>query len=88
MRLNRDFPGRPAILQRLVIVFEQLRDVGKAAAFLKAYARAVPHDAWANKRKQTVCCTRISMNGSVSDVEMMASRSLIDTAVFSTFHRF
>ena len=43
--------GRPAILRRLVIVFEQLRDVGKAAAFLKAYARTVPHDAWANEKR-------------------------------------
>jgi serine/threonine-protein kinase len=51
LRLNRDFPGRPAILRRLVIVFEQLRDVGKAAAFLKAYARAVPHDAWADEKR-------------------------------------
>ena len=51
LRLNRDFPGRPAILRRLVIVFEQLRDVGKAVAFLKAYARAVPHDAWASEKR-------------------------------------
>jgi hypothetical protein len=28
------------------------------------------------------------MNGSVSDVEMMASRSLIDTAVFSSLSTF
>ena len=26
LRLNRDFPGRPAILRRLVVVFEQLRE--------------------------------------------------------------
>jgi serine/threonine-protein kinase len=52
LRLNRDFPGRPAVLRRLVIVFEQLRDVGKAAAFLKAYARAAPHDAWASEKRE------------------------------------
>ena len=52
LRLNRDFPGRPAVLRRLVIVFEQLRDVGKAAAFLKAYARAVAHDAWASEKRE------------------------------------
>jgi tetratricopeptide (TPR) repeat protein len=52
LRLNRDFPGRPAVLRRLVIVFEQLRDVGKAAAFLKAYSQAVPHDAWATEKRE------------------------------------
>lgn len=51
LRLNRDFPGRPAILRRLVVVFEQLRDLGKAAAFLKAFIRAAPDDAWANEKK-------------------------------------
>ena len=50
-RLHRDFPGRPAILRRLVVVFEQLRDLGKAAAFLKAFIRATPDDAWANEKK-------------------------------------
>ena len=52
LRLNRDFPGRPAVLRRLVIVFEQLRDIGKAVAFLKAYARAVAHDAWATEKRE------------------------------------
>lgn len=51
LRLNRDFPGRPAILRRLVVVFEQLRDLGKASAFLKAFLRAVPNDAWANEKR-------------------------------------
>jgi serine/threonine-protein kinase len=51
LRLNRDFPGRPAILRRLVVVFEQLRDLGKASAFLKAFMRAVPNDAWADEKK-------------------------------------
>jgi serine/threonine-protein kinase len=39
MRLNREFPQRPQVLKRLVLVYEQLRDPGKAAAFLKAYSR-------------------------------------------------
>lgn len=51
LRLNRDFPGRPAILRRLVVVFEQVRDLGKASAFLKAFVRIVPNDAWANEKK-------------------------------------
>jgi hypothetical protein len=28
-------------------VFEQLRDTGKASAFLRAYQKAVPDDPWA-----------------------------------------
>jgi serine/threonine protein kinase len=52
LQLNRDFPGRPAVLRRLVVVFEQLRDIGKAAAFLKAYARAAPHDTWASEKRE------------------------------------
>jgi len=53
LRLNREFPGRPAILRRLVLVFEQVRDLGKAAAFLRAYMKACPDDAWAaDKREQ------------------------------------
>lgn len=51
IRLNREFPGRPAVLRRLVVVFEQLRDVGKATAFLKAYSRAVPNDTWAKEKR-------------------------------------
>jgi serine/threonine-protein kinase len=51
LQLNRDYPRRPAVLKRLVLVYEQLRDVGKAAAFLRAYARDVPDDPW-GKRKQ------------------------------------
>ena len=33
MALHRRLPGKPAILRRLVAVFEQMRDTGKAAAF-------------------------------------------------------
>ena len=36
MALNRRLPGKPAILRRLVAVFEQMRDTGKAAAFLSS----------------------------------------------------
>jgi len=55
-------PGRPSMLEqaiaqyaeelavldiaRLVAVFEQTRDIGKAAPFLRAYRKAVPDDPW------------------------------------------
>jgi eukaryotic-like serine/threonine-protein kinase len=51
LHLNRELPNCPAILKRLVLVFEQMRDIGKASAFLRAYAKNVPEDLWA-KRKQ------------------------------------
>jgi eukaryotic-like serine/threonine-protein kinase len=50
MRLNRDFPQRPQVLKRLVLVYEQLRDPGKAAAFLKAYNRLASEDPWARAK--------------------------------------
>jgi serine/threonine-protein kinase len=37
--LNRQYPNKPAILKRLALVFEQLRDPGKAAAFRRAYEK-------------------------------------------------
>jgi serine/threonine-protein kinase len=52
LQLHRRMPGRAAILRRLVTVFEQLRDTGKAAAFLKTYAKAMPDDPWARERAQ------------------------------------
>ena len=52
LRLNRDFPDRPALLRRLVVVFEQLRDLGKASAFLKAYKRKVADDPWATEKSE------------------------------------
>jgi serine/threonine-protein kinase len=52
LQLHRRMPGRAAILRRLVTVFEQLRDTGKAAAFLKTYTKAVPDDPWARERAQ------------------------------------
>ena len=39
LQLNRQYPNKPAILKRLSLVFEQLRDTGKAAAFRRAYER-------------------------------------------------
>lgn len=47
LRLNRDFPNRPELLKRIVTVYEQLRDVHRASAFLKAFERIVPGDPWA-----------------------------------------
>lgn len=47
LTLNKEHPGQPAIQKRLVLVYEQLRDIGKAAAFLKAYIRQLPNDRWA-----------------------------------------
>ena len=47
LALHRRLPGKPAILRRLVAVFEQMRDTGKAAAFLRAYQKAMPDDPWA-----------------------------------------
>ena len=47
LQLNRECPRTPAILKRLVLVFEQLRDPGRARAFLKGYMREVPADTWA-----------------------------------------
>ncbi|GEP02264.1 serine/threonine-protein kinase [Methylobacterium oxalidis] len=52
MDLNRRIPGKPAILRRLVAVFEQLRDTGKAAAFLRAYQKAAPDDPWAASKAE------------------------------------
>lgn len=52
MALNRRLPGKPAILRRLVAVFEQMRDTGKAAAFLRAYQKAMPDDPWASSKAE------------------------------------
>jgi serine/threonine-protein kinase len=50
MRLNRDYPQRLQVLKRLVLVYEQLRDPGKAAAFLRAYNRLASEDPWARAK--------------------------------------
>jgi serine/threonine-protein kinase len=47
LRLNREHPRRLAVLRRLVLVFEPMRDTGKALAFLRAYAQVSPEDPWA-----------------------------------------
>jgi serine/threonine-protein kinase len=47
LALNRRLPNRPAILKRLVVVYEQMRDTGKMVVFLRAYLKAVPRDTWA-----------------------------------------
>ncbi len=52
LRLNRDFPERPAIIRRLVVVFEQLRNTGKASAFLKAFGRDNPNDTWISEKRE------------------------------------
>jgi serine/threonine-protein kinase len=46
LALHRRLPGKPAILRRLVAVFEQMRDTGRAAAFLRAYQKVLPDDSW------------------------------------------
>lgn len=46
LSLNRDYPRNPAVLKRLILVFEQLRDTGKMLAFLKAYLKIIPEDTW------------------------------------------
>jgi serine/threonine-protein kinase len=52
MALHRRLPGKPAILRRLIAVFEQMRDTGKAAAFLRAYQKVVPDDPWAASKAE------------------------------------
>jgi eukaryotic-like serine/threonine-protein kinase len=52
LRLNKEFPHRPAVLRRLVLAYEQSRDTGKAAAFLRAYMRLQPDDPWAKKKQE------------------------------------
>ncbi|MEQ8819818.1 MAG: protein kinase [Sumerlaeia bacterium] len=39
LRLNRKYPGTPGILKRLAMVYEQLRDPGKAKAFKRAWEK-------------------------------------------------
>jgi len=47
LSLNRTYPQRSPILRRLVLVCEQMRDIGKAAAFLRLYLKISPDDKWA-----------------------------------------
>ena len=50
LSLNRDYPRNSAILKRLILVFEQLRDTGKILAFLKAYLKINPEDTWGQEK--------------------------------------
>ena len=50
IQLNRKHPNNPATLKRLALVFEQMRDIGKARAFLHAYAKLLPDDLWAKTK--------------------------------------
>ena len=50
LAVNRLTPGSPAVLKRLALVYEQLRDLGKAAAFLRAYLKQAPQDGWAKSK--------------------------------------
>lgn len=52
IQLNRSHPKNPGILKRLTLVFEQLRDMGKARVFLQAYSKLVPDDPWALKKAE------------------------------------
>ena len=46
----RELPNQPPILRRLILAFEQMRDVGKVAAFLRAYNKVVTDDPWAQQK--------------------------------------
>jgi serine/threonine-protein kinase len=50
--LNRQHPNDRLILKKLVLVNEQLRDAGKAAAYLRALIALGEPDAWAAKKLQ------------------------------------
>ena len=53
LELNRQHPNDRLILKKLVLVNEQLRDAGKAAAYLRALIALGEPDAWAvNKLKE------------------------------------
>jgi serine/threonine-protein kinase len=50
LELNRQHPNHRPVLKKLVLVNEQLRDSGKAAAYLRAYIALGELDAWAAKK--------------------------------------
>lgn len=52
LEINRRLPGKPAVLRRLVVVYEQMRDVGRAASFLRALRKAVPDDEWSKLKEE------------------------------------
>ena len=51
LELNRQYPNERLILKKLVLVNEQLRDAGKAAAYLLAYCSLAGNDAWSEKKR-------------------------------------
>ena len=51
LELNRQHPNDRLILKKLVLVNEQLRDAGKAVAFLRAYRGLAPDDKWAASKQ-------------------------------------
>lgn len=53
IRLNRDHPRNPTILKRLILVFEQQRDPGKATAFIRVYGKLWPEDHWIQEKIET-----------------------------------
>ncbi|MEI6656554.1 MAG: serine/threonine protein kinase, partial [Verrucomicrobiota bacterium] len=52
LELNRQYPNDRMILKKLVVVNEQLRDPGKAAAYLRAYRSLGESDAWSARKIQ------------------------------------
>jgi len=52
LELNRQYPNDRLILKKLVVVNEQLRDPGKAAAYLRAYSGQGEPDAWCTRKIQ------------------------------------
>lgn len=52
LELNRQHPNDRLILKKLVLVNEQLRDAGKAAAYLRAYCAAGHPDEWSVRKGQ------------------------------------
>ena len=60
LELNRQFPNDRLILKKLVLVNEQLRDTGKAAAYLRALIALGEPDAWAVKKLQDFTALGVS----------------------------
>ena len=52
LKLNREYPNDRLVLKKLVLVNEQLRDLGKAAAYLRAYNALGETDSWGTTKVQ------------------------------------
>jgi len=50
LSLNKEFPGKPAILKRLALGYEQQRQPKRALAFLKAYNKISPDEDWVKEK--------------------------------------